>query len=241
MNGVLNFSVLDGWWYEGYVEGAGWALTDKRTYQDQAHQDQLDAETIYSILENQIIPLYFAKNSKGYSPEWIQYIKHSLAKIAPRFTMKRMLNDYYDRFYTKEGLRSKLLMADNFEKAKELAAWKEEVAAKWNDIDIVKVDIPEGLQLNPQVGEVYKIHVEIDRKTLPNCIGIEFVVSSMKEGRTDLFNVQEMKVVKTEGSITYYELDYTLMNAGMFKYSFRMFPKNPDLPHRQDLAYVRWF
>lgn len=241
MNGVLNFSVLDGWWYEGYVEGAGWALTDKRTYQDQSHQDQLDAETIYSIFENQIIPLYFAKNSKGYSPEWIQYIKHSIAKIAPRFTMKRMLNDYYDRFYNKEAKRSKLLVADNFAKAKELAAWKEDVASKWNDIDVLSVDVPEGLLVNPHVGEQYKIRVSIDRKEMPNCVGIEFVVTSMREGKTDLFNVEEMKLVRTEGSISYYELDYTLMNAGMFKYAFRMYPKNPDLPHRQDFAYVRWF
>ena len=102
MNGVLNFSVLDGWWYEGYKEGAGWALTDKRTFQDQGHQDQLDAATIYSMLENQIVPLYFAKNSKGYSPEWIQYIKNSIAQIAPEFTMNRMLKDYIDRFYSKD-------------------------------------------------------------------------------------------------------------------------------------------
>lgn len=241
MNGVLNFSVLDGWWYEGYVEGAGWALTDKRTYQDQSHQDQLDAETIYSIFENQIVPLYFAKNSKGYSPEWIQYIKHSIAKIAPRFTMKRMLNDYYDRFYNKEGKRSKLLIANNFEKAKELAAWKEDVASKWNEIDVLSVDIPEGLLVNPHVGEQYAIRVAIDRKDMPNCVGVEFVVTSMKEGKADLFNVEEMKMVRTEGSVSYYELDYTLMNAGMFKYAFRMYPKNPDLPHRQDFAYVRWF
>ncbi|MEG0992337.1 MAG: alpha-glucan family phosphorylase [Bacteroidales bacterium] len=241
MNGVLNFSVLDGWWYEGYVEGAGWALTDKRTYQDQSHQDQLDAETIYSIFENQIVPLYFAKNSKGYSPEWIQYIKHSIAKIAPRFTMKRMLNDYYDRFYNKEGKRSKLLMANNFEKAKELAAWKEDVASKWNEIDVLSVNIPEGLLVNPHVGEQYTIRVAIDRKDMPNCVGIEFVVTNMKEGKADLFNVEEMKMVRTEGSVSYYELDYTLMNAGMFKYAFRMYPKNPDLPHRQDFAYVRWF
>ena len=241
MNGVLNFSVLDGWWYEGYVEGAGWALTDKRTYQDQSHQDQLDAETIYSIFENQIIPLYFAKNSKGYSPEWIQYIKHSIAKIAPRFTMKRMLNDYYDRFYNKESKRSKMLVANYFEKAKELAAWKEDVASKWNEIDVLSVEIPEGLQVNPHVGEQYKIRVAIDRKEMPICVGIEIVVTNMKEGKADLFNVEEMKMVRTEGSVSYYELDYTLMNAGMFKYAFRMYPKNPDLPHRQDFAYVRWF
>ena len=74
MNGVLNFSVLDGWWFEGYVKGAGWALTEKRTYENQTYQDQLDAATIYSMLENEIIPLYFAKNTKGFSLEWIQYI-----------------------------------------------------------------------------------------------------------------------------------------------------------------------
>ena len=135
MNGVLNFSVLDGWWYEGYKEGAGWALTEKRTFQDQSQQDKLDAATIYSMLENQIIPLYFAKNSKGYSPEWIQYIKNSIAQIAPEFTMKRMLDDYIYRFYDKEGKRSKLLKANNFAKAKEIAAWKQEVASKWNEID----------------------------------------------------------------------------------------------------------
>ena len=101
MNGVLNFSVLDGWWYEGYKKGAGWALTDKRTYQNQEHQDQLDAATIYSMLENEIVPLYFAKNSKGYSPEWVQYIKNSFALIAPEFTMKSMLDDYIERFYAK--------------------------------------------------------------------------------------------------------------------------------------------
>jgi starch phosphorylase len=94
MNGVLNFSVLDGWWYEGYKQGAGWALTDKRTYENQQYQDQLDAATIYHCLETEIIPTYYAKNSKGYSPDWIQYIKNSIAKIVPDYTMKRMLDDY---------------------------------------------------------------------------------------------------------------------------------------------------
>ena len=111
MNGVLNFSVLDGWWYEGYKEGAGWALTDKRTYKNQDHQDQLDAATIYSMLETEIIPLYFAKNSKGYSPDWVQFVKNSFAKISPFYTTKRMLDDYIERFYTKQAKRGKALKA----------------------------------------------------------------------------------------------------------------------------------
>ena len=94
MNGVLNLSVLDGWWLEGYREGAGWALTEKRTYDNQAYQDQLDAATIYSLLENEILPLYYARNSKGYSAGWVKTIKNSIAHIAPHYTMKRQLDDY---------------------------------------------------------------------------------------------------------------------------------------------------
>ena len=129
MNGVLNLSVLDGWWLEGYREGAGWALTEKRTYDNQAYQDQLDAATIYSLLENEILPLYYARNSKGYSAGWVKTIKNSIAHIAPHYTMKRQLDDYYSKFYNKEAARFKVLAADNYAKAKEIAAWKETVAS----------------------------------------------------------------------------------------------------------------
>ena len=241
MNGVLNFSVLDGWWYEGYKEGAGWALTDKRTFQDQNQQDQLDAATIYSMLENQIVPLYFAKNSKGYSPEWIQYIKNSIAKIAPHFTMERMLHDYIDRFYMKEGKRTKLLKADHYAKAKEIAAWKEEFVSKWNDIEICSVSIPDGLLYNPHVGEEYEMTVVLDNKGLGNCLGVELVIANAEEGNTEPYKTLEMKPVQTDGTKVTYKLRYLLNDSGVFRYSFRMFPQNPDLPHRQDLAYVRWF
>lgn len=241
MNGVLNFSVLDGWWYEGYKEGAGWALTDKRTFQDQGQQDKLDAATIYSMLENQIVPLYFAKNSKGYSPEWIQYIKNSIAKIAPHFTMERMLHDYIDRFYLKEGKRTHLLKADNYAKAKEIAAWKEEFVSKWNDIEICSVSIPDGLLYNPHVGEEYEMTVVLDNKGLGNCLGAELVIANAEEGNTEPYKTLEMKPVQTDGTKVTYKLRYLLNDSGVFRYSFRMFPQNPDLPHRQDLAYVRWF
>ena len=241
MNGVLNFSVLDGWWYEGYKEGAGWALTDKRTFQDQSQQDQLDAATIYSMLENQIVPLYFAKNSKGYSPEWIQYIKNSIAKIAPEFTMERMLHDYIDRFYLKEGKRTRLLKADQFAKAKEIAAWKEEFVSKWNDIEICSVSIPDGLLYNPHVGEEYEMSVVLDNKGLGNCLGVELVIANVEEGNTEPYKTLEMEPVQTDGTKVTYKIQYQLNDSGVFRYSFRMYPKNPDLPHRQDLAYVRWF
>ena len=242
MNGVLNFSVLDGWWLEGYVKGAGWALTEKRTYENDMHQDQLDAATIYSMLENDIIPLYYAKNTKGYSPEWIQVIKNSIAQITPRFTTKRMIDDYIERFYSKLATRSGLLKANNFAKAKEIAAWKEKVADGWDKIQIVSMDVPENLIHNPQAGETYPINITIDVDGInDNGIGIELVTTKLGKNNVDtLFDVEELKLVKSNGTKLHFNLEYQFNMAGSFKYGFRMFPKNEDLPHRQDFCYVRW-
>ena len=242
MNGVLNFSVLDGWWLEGYVKGAGWALTEKRTYENQEHQDQLDAATIYSMLENEIVPLYFAKNTKGYSPEWVQVIKNSIAKITPRYTTKRMIDDYIEKFYTKLATRSALLKDNNYAKAKDIVAWKEKISQAWNDIQVVSVDIPEKLLINPQVGEDYNLNVVLDVNGLnEKGIGIELVVTKYGKNNKELLSdVEELKLVKTEGSKLFFNIDYQMNNAGTFKYSFRMFPKNEDLPHRQDFCFVRW-
>lgn len=242
MNGVLNFSVLDGWWLEGYVKGAGWALTEKRTYENDQHQDQLDATTIYSMLENEIVPLYYAKDAKNYSPEWIQTIKNSIAQITPRFTTKRMIDDYIAKFYSKLADRSEHLRANNFAKAKEMAAWKEKMANGWNNIEIVTMDVPEKLNHNPQAGEVYSINIVIDTKDdNENGIGIELVSTKSDKNNIDrLYSVEELNLVKTEGSKLYFNINKQLKMAGTFKYGFRMFPKNEDLPHRQDFCYVRW-
>ena len=242
MNGVLNFSVLDGWWLEGYVKGAGWALTEKRTYENDMYQDQLDAATIYSMLENEIVPLYFAKNTKGYSPEWIQVIKNSLAQITPRYTTKRMMDDYVERFYTKLASRSAILRANDYAKAKEIVAWKEKIAAGWDHIEIVSMDVPDKLIHHPEVGEVYNINIVLDVHEINDKgIGLELIATKIGKNNVDaLHDVEELKLVKTEGTKLFYSLDYRLNMAGTFKYGFRMFPKNEDLPHRQDFCYVRW-
>ncbi len=242
MNGVLNFSVLDGWWLEGYVKGAGWALTEKRTYENQEHQDQLDAATIYSMLENEIIPLYFAKNTKGFSPEWVATIKKSIAEITPRFTTKRMIDDYIERFYTPLSKRSAEVCANNFAKAKELAAWKHNVATHWDDIELKSLDIKNLDHQSVEVGDHYDITAQIDTKGLnDNGIGIELVVTYQDaKGQTHVSEVKEFDLVKREGSLLVYKLDYQLSQGGTYKYAFRMFPKNSDLPHRMDFCYVRW-
>ncbi|WP_071146788.1 glycosyltransferase family 1 protein [Bacteroides ihuae] len=243
MNGVLNFSVLDGWWLEGYRENAGWMLTEKRTYQNQEHQDQLDAATVYSILETEILPLYYDKNEDGYSEGWVKYIKNSIAQIAPHYTMKRQLDDYYDRFYTKLAKRFHTLNINGYEKAKELAAWKEEVAEKWDSIEIVSSDKTEELlQQSLESGKDYTITYVIDEKGLNDAIGIELVtIHTDAEGKEHVYSVEPFDVIKKEGDLYTFQVKHSLSNAGSFKIAFRMYPKNEDLPHRQDFCYVRWF
>ena len=242
MNGVLNFSVLDGWWLEGYVEGAGWALTEKRTYENQAHQDQLDAATIYMLLEKEIIPMYYARNSKGYSPQWVQTIKNSVTKITPRFTTKRMMDDYFQKFYLKQARRHAYLVADDYKKAREIAAWKEKIASHWDSIEVVSVEMPEQMLQNPNVGDKFKVAVEIDTKDLNDKgIGVELVaVRTSTHNNDKLYEVEELALVKCEGSRMRFESEYLLDYAGGLKFGFRMFPKNADLPHRMDFCYVRW-
>ena len=240
MNGVLNFSVLDGWWYEGYREGAGWALTDKRTFTDQSMQDRLDAATIYSTLENEIVPLYFNTNDNGYSPEWIKYIKNSIAHIAPNFTMTRMINDYIDRFYSKEGERSTKLMANNYAVAKELAAWKENVAQKWNDINVVDIQISDSMRTSASCGEDIEATVVLNTVGLGRSIGVDLVTHIQEDNQYKFHKCFTLEVVKEDGIFVTYHIKTKLKNPGSFRYSFRVFPTNENMAHRQDFAYVKW-
>lgn len=243
MNGVLNFSVLDGWWYEGYREGAGWALTDKRTYENQQYQDQLDAATIYHMLETEIIPTYYAKNSKGYSPDWIQYIKNSITKIAPDYTMKRMLDHYEERFYHKLATRADHLMSDNFKVAKEIAAWKEEVAQHWDCFQVENFTCDQDINAaGIVVGKEYNFNLVIDRHELQGMLGAEMVVAKENPEKHDLnfVNSFQFELKKEEGSKLYFALKFTPSEAGDHKVCFRVFPQHKELPHRMDFAYVRW-
>ena len=239
MNGVVNLSVLDGWWVEGYREGAGWALKQERTYQNQGYQDQLDAATIYSLLENEILPLFYNRNEQGYSEGWIKTIKNSIATIAPHYTMKRQLDDYYDKFYTKEAANFKKLAANNNRLAKELAAWKETVAQRWDSIRVVSKD--DSMLYSAETGKKYTLRYVIDEQGLNDAIGLELVsIKTGKDGEEHIFSKREFEVVAHEGNNYTFEATFEPDVAGSFKSCVRMYPKNENLVYREDLCYVKW-
>ena len=239
MNGVVNLSVLDGWWVEGYREGAGWALKQERTYQNQGYQDQLDAATIYSLLENEILPLFYNRNEQGYSEGWIKTIKNSIATIAPHYTMKRQLDDYYDKFYSKEAANFKKLAANNNRLAKELAAWKETVAERWDAIRVVSKD--DSALSAAETGKEYTLRYVIDEQGLNDAVGLELVsIKTDKNGEEHIFSKREFKMVGREGNNYTFEATFEPDVAGAFKSCVRMYPKNENLVHREDFCYVKW-
>lgn len=242
MNGVLNFSVLDGWWYEGYKEGAGWALTDKRSFDNQEFQDDLDATTIYSIFENEIIPLYFDQDKNGVSSGWIKYIKNNISQIAPEFTTRRMINDYGTRFYEPMYERVKSLHTDDYRLAREIAAWKRRVWAGWDSIEVLSISTPDIGVKELGLGEIYEVNVSLDLKKLAGVeFGLEMVIAEATDDEfSPIVHVEPFEVVKKEGSKIDFNMKYKLKLPGGFKFGLRLYPHNSALPHKQDFNLVKW-
>lgn len=241
MNGVVNLSVLDGWWVEGYREGAGWALPQKRTYDNQTYQDQLDASTIYSMLENEIIPMFYQHEEQDYSKEWVKTIKNSIATIAPHYTMKRQLDDYFNKFYIKLANRFEQLDANNHQIAKDIAQWKETLVAHWDAIKVVSKDTT-FLDNGGETGVRYQVKYVIDEQGLDDAIGLEIVTLRTLpdcDGR-EVYKIIPFKMVGHEGNQYTFVAELEPYVAGTFKSCVRMYPKNAYLPHRQDFCYVKW-
>ena len=242
MNGVVNFSVLDGWWAEGYRPNAGWALREESTYDNAQFQDDLDAETIYSILEEEIVPIYYDRNAKDVPEKWVSYIKHTISEIAPHFTMKRQLDDYFERYYNRMLKRSKVIAGKNYEMARHIASWKRKVMRGWDSIEILSVKTPDSTQKPLELGEPFRAEIILDLNELTGTdIGIEVLFGKkVNDVVKEPAFIREMILEKAERNIVSFTCDIKINQAGVYDYVFRLYPKNPLLPHRQDFNLVKW-
>lgn len=242
MNGTLHFSVLDGWWVEGYKKDAGWALAQESSYDLNELQDELDAETIYNMFEDEILPAFYTRNSKGIPEKWVSYIKNTFAQVAPHFTTARMIRDYQERFYNPQATRAARLKESNFKIARDIASWKFNVSSKWDEIEVKEIQITDGITNVLKIGEKYPARVVIDLKELkPEDVGVEMVVTENGEDNpVSLVESLQFDVENIEGSVLTYRLNLQLMNSGAFGYAIRVYPKHPELPHRQDFQYLKW-
>jgi len=241
MNGTVHFSVLDGWWVEGYKPEAGWALPMERSFDVQEFQDELDAETIYTILEQEIIPLYYRRNKRGVSEDWVAVVKNTISEVAPHFTMRRQLNDYIEKFYNPQVKRYQLLKANDFEQARQLTRWKEHIASKWDGIKLVEANIEHGITQTYKIGEPHMANIKLDLNGLSHeDVGVEIVFSKKIDDKHNLVETHEFQAECSEETCCSYKLDVTLMNPGSYSYGIRIFPKHPLLPHRFDFLYLHW-
>lgn len=242
MNGVMNFSVLDGWWAEGYRPDSGWALPLENTYDDPVLQDELDAETLYNTFEEDIIPTYYNLNEAGISEDWVQYIRNVISKVGPRFTMKRMMDDYFARYYNKLAKRGGQLKQDHFKDAKLMADWKKQMQQRWSGIHLVDRDIFDTDNYSLTLGESFKVGVKVYCNGVkPEHLGIEVLFFKRKsDTELELRNTYPLSLTHGTGDIATFESEINPQMSGVYEYGFRLYPKHESLPHRQDLSLIKW-
>ena len=244
MNGVLNLSVLDGWWAEGYVPGAGWALKEQITYQDNRMQDELDAETLYNIINEYITNAFYTRDNEDIPTEWVKMMKNCFTQISPHFTMKRQLDDYYRKFYRKLMNRYHRLHQDDNENVKMLLKWRENVLSGWNDIQCVGVEYPKTDKNTYCVGDRMRCKLDMRLGTLhPEDVKIEMVfVTAEDHGKKPKLEHKMPFVFEVErNGICTFVCDEVASNIGVWDCAIRVIPNHELLPHDQDFNIVRWF
>jgi phosphorylase/glycogen(starch) synthase len=242
MNGVVNFSVLDGWWAEGYREDAGWALKEERTYENQQFQDELDAETIYNILEDEIIPAFYDRDNDQVPHSWVKYVKNTISGIAPHFTMKRQLDDYYARYYYKLATRSALLKDDDNAAMRSLASWKFRMIRNWDGIQVVDVLLPNPTNEVLNLGDLFVAELILNLGDIaPDDIMIEMILGQkVNDSMVEPQSIFELHLTQVDGNLAHYTIEVETPLAGVFDFAFRITPKNSLLPHRMDFNLVKW-
>jgi phosphorylase/glycogen(starch) synthase len=243
MNGVMQFSVLDGWWVEGYKKGAGWMLPLEATYQDKNSQDELDAEMIYNTIEDEIAPLYYTRGEDGVPHGWVGWVKDCIADVASNFTTNRMMEDYEQRFYGRLAERSAQIRADDFAMARNLAAWKQRVTAAWGDVKALEVKRFNLDREAVMIGKSYGIEVVLDPGTLSHHdVGVEFVIASQIEPDqpVKVVGAKQLEFVRMDGPRAIYAVDMVPHETGSFDFAIRIYPRNEMLACRMDLPLVKW-
>ena len=242
MNGTMHFSVLDGWWVEGYKEGAGWALPIEQAYEDNNFQNELDAATIYQILENDIAPAYYnVDRTTGRSSEWVGYIKNTIAQVACNFTTNRMLTDYTNQYYAPQAVQATDIKAHDFEKARSLAAWKSHVRHEWENVRQISRSTPE-TSYDITQSEPFRASIQLQLGDLtPQEVGVEVVFAQTdSHGRNHIVAVKEFVCTEFKDGIATYKVDVLPEKTGAYNVGARVFAKHPLLAHRQAFECVKW-
>jgi starch phosphorylase len=238
MNGVVNLSVLDGWWGEGYTGDNGWAIKPAPQGVDAERRDREEARTFYEIMQDQVIPLYYDRGSAGYSPGWMRMAKRSMASIIARFSAARMVEEYVERFYTPAAAQGERYLADGAAGARDVAAWKSRVRAAWDGMTLRRLDDARGAMT---FGETMAIDVAVGLNGLaPDDVAVELVLwrglRDERERRHAFASAEPLPQTREQR----FSVALAPELCGRLEYRIRMYPRHPLLTHPMEMGLMRW-
>jgi len=239
-NGGLNLSVLDGWWAEAYRPGVGWAIGDGQEFANPGYQDEVDAESLYSTLEREVVPLFYDRDADGIPRGWLAMMKNSIRILAPAFSGDRMVKQYVERFYLPAGEHYRRLEADGFAKAKELAAWKTRVREAWADVKVTGVEergVP-NMAVGQRVEVAARVHLGILE---PGEVAVEAYYSRLSpDGSFSNGHAAPLDWAGREGDDHLYRGTVPSRASGLHGYAVRVLPSHDDVLVPHELPLITW-
>ncbi|HAJ93061.1 MAG TPA: DUF3417 domain-containing protein [Gammaproteobacteria bacterium] len=240
MNGVINLSVLDGWWAEGYNGENGWAITPHDPHFDVEYRNSEEANELLGLLESKISPLYYERNSQGFSAGWVKMSKASMKSAIPNFNAQRMVRDYIKSFYAPASRQNSRLCADDYKGAKELAAWKAKVNQAWSNVTLRRTD---NHSTELMAGDSLGIEVAVDLGELTtDDVLLECIVGteSAHEAFQEHEHVRLTPKGRNEEGHTLFGIDLVPPLSGLQFYKLRLYPSHPLLSHPFETGHILW-
>lgn len=236
LNGSLNLSILDGWWAEYYDEENGWAIPSADSAGDGAERDALEAASLYDLLEHQVAPRFYDRGADGVPSRWVDSIRHTLATLSPELSADRMVKEYVERLYLPAARAERVISADGFDPARELAAWKSRIADAWPGVHVAHVESG-GWDAVPQVGDELHVRATVDLAGLtPDDVLVEIVYGrALESDRIDRVARLELTPVESNG-VTVFAGTVPLARAGAFGYTVRVVPRHRLLASTAELG-----
>jgi len=238
LNGALNVSILDGWWAEACNSNTGWAIGRGEEYRDEDYQNEVESNALFDILEKEIIPLFYSRTADYLPRPWISKMKNAMRAIGPEYNTNRMVRQYAEEMYLPALHRSEILAKNNLERAKQLAAWKQNLRSNWNNLKILntKIDIHDGLKVGDELG----IHTWLDMgKLKPEDVTVEMFFGPLDaKGEIDSPKTLPLTFHKKTNDGTHEFIGkIKLETSGRMGHTVRVLPKHPDIdsPFREGL------
>ena len=239
MNGCINLSVTDGWWDEGYDGTNGWAIKPAPEYYDDGRRNREDSQTLYELLQDQVIPMYYRRVDLGFSPQWVKMAKRSIATLLPQFNSNRMVREYVDKFYGPASRQWHRFVDKDFSAARALAEWKARIQHAWSGVAMRRIDDP---VRRITFSENILVQVAINLNGLtPEDVRIELLVGrASKQGQDRELRAMPFKPTSTEGNEHIFSLEMTPEYCGRLIYRIRVYPHNELLTHPFELGLMLW-